>query len=153
MAKTEGKTRQAVYINSVSENLIHDVTLPSGEVRKSISGNFRPNEMCSFLVRPGAVKPSTKINGAENIGYKNVYLGSPNTHFEVRSKVKVNGQYPKPWKMTAQELKDAWDANNAAYRAARKEAFQKKLENPRETPEAVVENIVPANDFESNGVE
>ena len=129
------KKNDGVYMNNVSQKLIFPVK-GTQDGKDYMSVNFeKDGQMCSFLVSPGKVLASTKVGGADNIGFRNIYLGTPNSHFNVSPKAKDrNGNYQPSFSMTAQEIADTWNANQKAYQEQKRQQKKAEKSSAREIP-------------------
>lgn len=113
------KKTNGLFINGISENLIHANTSikEDGTERNfynvSIPMASSKTGWASVSVAAGQVITRTNKAGVE---YKSIYLGKPETKRQVSiATTKTTGKY-KVVEMTNQEIKDAYDGARAAYK-------------------------------------
>lgn len=135
------KKNTGMYMNNVSQKLIFAVK-GKHDGKDYMSVNFEvKGQMCSFLVSPGKVLPSTKVGGADNVGFNNIYLGTENTHINVSPKAKgPDGKYQPSFSMTAKEIADTWKANQKAYQEQKRAQKNAEKSAGREVPEVDAQN-------------
>lgn len=121
-ANTAKTTAKTVFLNWVSEKMIHVNT--TGEGRQFASISFpcaqSANGFASIGVNMGQLLPTTKRDKSVAEGYKNILLGKPDQERTVSictkaAKGRAKAEYEQV-KMTNQAIADAIADNRAAWK-------------------------------------
>jgi len=109
------KKANGLFINGISENLIHANQTTEGKPFYNVSIPMASSKTGWASVSVAAGQVITRTNKA-GVEYKSIYLGKPETKRQVSiATTKTTGKY-KVVEMTNQELKDAYDSARANYK-------------------------------------
>ena len=146
LADEPSKKIDGVFLNNVSDKMIHARTTKDGKsfVSINVSCPQSENGIGTISVSPNQVFESTRKDGTVVDGYKNIFLGKPDGTRKVSIKVKGdNSSTYDNVSMSNKDIKDMFDTERDNYRARLKQA-QTQVDDDKITED----NAAEASDLE-----
>lgn len=146
LADESSKKIDGVFLNNVSDKMIHARTTKDGKsfVSVNVSCPQSENGIGTISISPNQVFESTRKDGTVVNGYKNIFLGKPDGTRKVSIKVKGdNSSTYDNVSMSNKDIKDMFDTERDNYRTRLKQA-QTQVDEDKITED----NAAEASDLE-----